>query len=59
MDVEKFHRVLNEKYGTYLGPGHWFGMDDSYLRIGYGWPLEEELKAGLAGISAALREAKD
>ena len=59
VDVEKFHRVLNEKYGTYLGPGHWFGMDDSYLRIGYGWPLEEELKAGLAGISAALREAKN
>lgn len=56
-DVDKFYHVMNEKYGTYVGPGHWFDQDRRYLRIGYGWPLEEELKAGLAGISAALRES--
>ncbi|MDO5116243.1 MAG: aminotransferase class I/II-fold pyridoxal phosphate-dependent enzyme [Synergistaceae bacterium] len=58
VDIEKFYRIMNDKYGTYVGPGHWFGFSDRYMRIGYGWPLEEELKAGLAGISAALREAK-
>lgn len=59
LDVEKFYRIMNDKYGTYIGPGHWFGFDDRYMRIGYGWPREEELRAGLAGISAAIREAAE
>ncbi|MDO4561480.1 MAG: aminotransferase class I/II-fold pyridoxal phosphate-dependent enzyme [bacterium] len=58
VDIKRFYRIMNEKYGTYIGPGHWFGFDDRYMRIGYAWPLEEELKAGLAGISAAIREAR-
>ena len=58
VDVEKFYKIMNDKYGTYIGPGHWFGFDDRYMRIGYAWPLEEELRAGLAGISAAIREAR-
>ena len=57
VNVENFYKLMNDKYGTYVGPGHWFGYDDRYMRIGYGWPKTEELKAGLAGISAALREA--
>ncbi|MFR5879387.1 MAG: hypothetical protein ACLUEQ_00485 [Cloacibacillus evryensis] len=56
--MEKFYKIMNDKYGTYIGPGHWFGFDDRYMRIGYAWPLEEELRAGLAGISAAIREAR-
>jgi len=59
VDVEAFYRILNEKYGTFVGPGHWFGMDRRYMRIGYGWPRAEELAGGLAGISAALQEAKE
>ena len=58
VDIKKFYKIMNEKYGTYIGPGHWFGFDDRYMRIGYAWPLEEELKAGLAGISASIREAR-
>ncbi|WP_278548992.1 aminotransferase class I/II-fold pyridoxal phosphate-dependent enzyme [Cloacibacillus evryensis] len=58
VDVEKFYKIMNDKYGTYIGPGHWFGFDDRYMRIGYAWPLEDELRAGLAGISAAIREAR-
>lgn len=57
LDIEKFYRILNDKYGTFVGPGHWFEQDRRFMRIGYAWPLEEELKAGLEGISKALREA--
>lgn len=57
IDVEKLYKVMNEKYGTFVGPGHWFGMDDRYMRIGYGWPLQKELEEGLAAVSASVREA--
>ena len=57
VDIEKFYQVLNDAYGTYVGPGHWFAQDRRYLRIGYAWPLDDELKKGLAGISSAIREA--
>jgi len=59
VNVDAFYRILNEKYGTFVGPGHWFGMDRCYMRIGYGWPRAEELAGGLASISAALEEAKE
>ena len=51
-----YHRLLH-KYGTYVGPGHWFEQPDTFMRIGYGWPSVEELKGGLEAISMALREA--
>ena len=57
IDIDTFYRILNDKYGTYVGPGHWFEQDRRHMRIGYAWPLDEELKEGLAGISAAIREA--
>ncbi len=57
IDIDTFYQILNEKYGTYVGPGHWFEQDRRHMRIGYAWPLDEELKKGLAGISAAIREA--
>lgn len=55
-NVDRFYRSLLETHGTYVGPGHWFEMPKWYMRIGFAWPLEPELRAGLAGISAALRE---
>ncbi len=58
IDVEKFYRVLNEKYSTYVGPGHWFEMDKRFMRIGFGWPKNEELQEGLANISLAIQESK-
>lgn len=50
-----FYQRLLSNHGTYLGPGHWFEMPDSFFRLGYGWPSADELFAGLEGISAALR----
>lgn len=52
-DTGKFYKLLFEKYSTYVGPGHWFGMSDNYMRIGFGWPSENELREGLKNISAA------
>lgn len=51
-----YDRLLN-KYGTYVGPGHWFDMPDTFFRVGYGWPSRDELENGLRSISLALRTA--
>ena len=59
IDIEKFYQVLNEKYGTYVGPGHWFEESKRSFRIGYAWPTLEELKAGLKGISMAIADTKN
>ena len=57
VDVDEFYRVLGEVHGAYVGPGHWFEQDRRHLRIGYAWPLPEELDGGLASISGSLRAA--
>lgn len=57
LDEDAFYRLLLEKHGTYVGPGHWFEQSRRHMRVGYGWPTLDELRHGLAGISAAVREA--
>jgi aspartate/methionine/tyrosine aminotransferase len=57
LDEDAFYRLLLDKHGTYVGPGHWFEQSRRHMRVGYGWPTLEELKHGLAGISAAVRDA--
>ncbi len=57
VDVDEFYRVLGDVHGAYVGPGHWFEQDRRHMRIGYAWPLPEELEGGLAAISASLRAA--
>ncbi len=57
LDVDLFYRVLSEKHGTFVGPGHWFEMDRRYMRIGFGWPSTQELDGGLQCIGRAVREA--
>ena len=57
VDVEAFYRILNDKYNTFVGPGHWFEMDRRFMRVGFGWPAPEELDQGLANLSAAMEEA--
>jgi aspartate/methionine/tyrosine aminotransferase len=57
VDVERFYRVLNEKYKTFVGPGHWFEQERRYMRIGFGWPKTEELQRGLENVARALSEA--
>lgn len=54
VDTEKFYSTLNTRYKTYVGPGHWFGMDKRYMRIGFGWPGSEELERGLKNIERVL-----
>ncbi len=58
VDVDRFYRILNEEYGTYVGPGHWFEQPRRQMRIGFGWPSEEDLRTGLANVSRAVREAR-
>lgn len=47
---ESFYERLFTKYGTIVGPGHWFEQGRSYMRIGFGYPLEQELKTGLENL---------
>lgn len=51
-----FYNTLLGVYGTYVGPGHWFGLSDKYFRLGYGWPTRAQLQAGMEAISQALRD---
>jgi aspartate/methionine/tyrosine aminotransferase len=53
VDTERFYEVLLKEHGTYVGPGHWFEVDDRHFRLGFGWPSKIELRAGLAACSAA------
>jgi aspartate/methionine/tyrosine aminotransferase len=55
VDTTRFYDVLLNEHGTYVGPGHWFEVDDRHFRLGYGWPSEQELRAGLAALTAAAR----
>jgi aspartate/methionine/tyrosine aminotransferase len=58
IDVEKFYRVLAQDHAACVGPGHWFEQDKRFMRIGFGWPLPDELEGGLAAISASLDAAR-
>ena len=53
VDTDRFYDVLLSEYGTYVGPGHWFEVDDRHFRLGFGWPTEAELRAGLAALTTA------
>jgi aspartate/methionine/tyrosine aminotransferase len=57
INTEKFYRILLEKFATYVGPGHWFGMSDRYFRLGYGWEPKDKVAAGVKNVSAALAES--
>jgi len=59
VDTDSFYRVLLEQYGTYVGPGHWFGMPDRYIRLGYGWPSKPQLTEGLAALTKAVTTSRD
>ena len=41
------------------GPGHWFEVDDRHFRLGFGWPTEAELRAGLAALTRRGRLTSD
>lgn len=54
--MDTFYKRLLEKHGVYIGRGTWFVRDDTFFRLGYGWPTWEELELGLDKIAMALRE---
>jgi aspartate/methionine/tyrosine aminotransferase len=51
-EASKFHHTLLQEYGTYVGAGHWFELDDRWFRLGFGWPTHDELRGGLDALSA-------
>jgi len=53
LDTAGFYDVLLREHGTYVGPGHWFELDDRHFRLGFGWPTMPELEAGLAALTTA------
>jgi len=57
IDIDVFYRALLEKYGTYVGPGHWFDQDRRFFRLGFAWPTEVELERGLEGLDRAVADA--
>jgi aspartate/methionine/tyrosine aminotransferase len=59
VDLDRFYRLLNEDYGAYVGPGHWFEQPRRHMRIGFGWPTLEQLRDGLGCISRAARGARE
>lgn len=57
IDNKKFYSILYEKYKTLVGAGHWFEQDDRCMRIGFGYPNEEELQQGLKNLAACISES--
>ena len=57
VDPDAFYLHLNEVGGTYVGEGHWFDADRHHFRLGYAWPTTDELRDGLAAITAAAANA--
>lgn len=58
ISLSSFYQLLMERYQTFVGPGHWFGMEDRNFRIGYGWPSSSELQIGLNNLTSALNDVK-
>jgi aspartate/methionine/tyrosine aminotransferase len=54
IDARSIYAAL-QREGVFLGPGWWFEQEDRSMRIGYGYPTAEELRTGLAAISATVR----
>jgi aspartate/methionine/tyrosine aminotransferase len=57
VDTDAFYSTLLREYRTMVGPGHWFEMDDRYLRIGYGYPDGAAMRDGLANVIRAAERA--
>ncbi len=55
IDYNRFYEDLNIKFETFVGPGHWFEMPKNYMRIGFGYPLKDELSTGLQNIEKAIK----
>lgn len=57
VDTNQFYSVLFNDYKTIVGAGHWFEQDDTYMRIGFGFPTQDELLQGLNNITKSIEAA--
>ena len=58
VDIDAFYRILLDRYGTVVGPGHWFDQPRRHFRLGFGWPTPDDLGRGLAALSAAAADSR-
>ncbi len=58
VDMERFYHLLTQEYKTMVGPGHWFEMPDTYMRIGFGFTSAEVFEKGLECIGQALQHVQ-
>jgi aspartate/methionine/tyrosine aminotransferase len=56
VDTARFYEALLGTHGTYVGPGHWFELEDRFFRLGYGWPSVAALRAGLDALTATVED---
>lgn len=54
-EPKTFYSNLYNQHQTYVGPGHWFELEEHYFRLGFGYPTIEELAKGLENISECLK----
>ncbi|MFX0181863.1 MAG: aminotransferase class I/II-fold pyridoxal phosphate-dependent enzyme [Candidatus Hodarchaeota archaeon] len=57
LDIDNFYTTLKKKYKTFVAPGHWFEVDKRFMRLGFGYPKNQELEGGLQCISNALEDS--
>ena len=53
-DLVNFYDSLYTRYQTLVGGGHWFEQDQSFMRIGFGYPTATELEKGLENLVTCL-----
>jgi aspartate/methionine/tyrosine aminotransferase len=58
VDTDAFYRHLVHDHGTFVGPGHWFGQPAKSFRMGWGWPLPDELAHGLGSLTLSLQASR-
>ena len=58
ISMEQFYKALKFTYKTFVAPGHWFEVDDRFMRIGYGYPSKQEFEGGLQCIDRAIQDSK-
>lgn len=57
VDIDRFYHLLTQRFGTYVGPGHWFEQDRRHFRLGFGWPASTQLEGGLAALTRSVEAA--
>ena len=52
IDARRIYHDL-QRQGIFLGPGWWFEQPDRYMRLGFGYPTQTELRDGIAALRAS------